>query len=561
MRSGRALLCGRRLALLSIALLLLVVVTSSRGDAAPCGPVYGADGIAVDSRGRVWITHYEDARVGCLDPVTRRFEEYLSERAPNPDATTHVKASRDKKKGFSYAFDSGFAGIALDETHAVLWTYRWNSRKLVRFSLRDHSFRFITLPGEPFSRGPIKMDSRGNLWLVTSVLDKKRIPTDAQLVQVAPDGRIIRAVVPPHTSFATYALAVDRHDQPWLAQTPVGGPTCHDGGPDAELYVLREGRFERQPVQGAGRFITGLACDAHGDVWFSCYDANAIGRLSSGKATLFRIPTPGASPSDIFVRANGEVWFTEFFGEFSPAQLGRLLPNGQFTEYPVPPEEEWVITMAFDGSGGVWFSTVMSYDLYRLDPLTGRASRFEVPVPSNWSELAASLSCSISGTDVTDRPAALPLMLRIERVLGLPSSPYGHPPLRLAMGALLRTMAASLVPGHPLAQTELLRSLLSKMTGEEPTWLMLPSTATRHPKRYPEPAARLFEQACTKCHTWYRVERVANRRSDWTATVTRMAQANGAGFLRDEELAEIIRYLNETYSLRADTRTQEGERR
>jgi hypothetical protein len=75
-----------------------------------------------------------------------------------------------------------------------------------------------------------------------------------------------------------------------------------------------------------------------------------------------------------------------------------------------------------------------------------------------------------------------------------------------------------------------------------------PVTAARHPRHYPSAEAARFEANCnTACHSWYRVERVAARRTDWTATVDRMIELNGAPLAPDGREA-VIRYLNATYT-------------
>jgi len=80
-----------------------------------------------------------------------------------------------------------------------------------------------------------------------------------------------------------------------------------------------------------------------------------------------------------------------------------------------------------------------------------------------------------------------------------------------------------------------------------------PLTPIRHAKGYPEnQIAAIFEKSCnTQCHTWYRVDKVANRRSDWTSTVDRMIEANGAK-IGESDRGEIVRYLNENYTMRKE---------
>lgn len=468
--------------------IVLSLYLTSAGWAAQCGPVYGADGITVDSNGDVWLTHYEDVRIGKLKPDSNEFTEFLPTLKSNPDVTTRSKGS--SKEGFDYSFDTGFSGIGLDEKRGFVWTSRWNSNKIVRFSPKDKGFKEFTVPGYPHSRGFINMDSNGNLWVFSSLPKQDLMPRDGKVLKISPEGKIIQKIPVPYNEFTGYSMTLDNQGRVWLAQTPVGK------GKEAELYVLNppvspftkggnKWEWQRRKLSGGGGLITGMAFDSQGNLWFAAYEKNVIGKISSGKATLYPIPTPKSSPGNVVIDSKDNVWFTEYAG----LKIGRLSPDGEFKEYPLPPEEEWVVTLAFDRDGGIWFSTLMNYNIFRLNHETGAIKEFTIPVPSNWSEDAAASSsvCSVRSNDVKG-----------EEIKADPLTPIRH------------------AKGHP-----------------------------------EDPKAALFEKNCnTQCHTWYRVDKVANRRTDWTATVDRMIEANNAKFITEADREEIIRYLNENYTMR-----------
>ena len=50
------------------------------------------------------------------------------------------------------------------------------------------------------------------------------------------------------------------------------------------------------------------------------------------KIDEFPIPTAGSSPRSIAVGPDGNLWFTELFGN----NIGRITRTGVFTEFPVP---------------------------------------------------------------------------------------------------------------------------------------------------------------------------------------------------------------------------------
>lgn len=457
---------------------VLSLYLTSAGWAAQCGPVYGADGIAVDSKGAVWITHYEDVRVGKLQPESSEFTEFLPTTKANPDVTTRVKGS--SKEGFDYSFDRGFSGIAVDEKNGFLWTTRFNSKEVIRFSLKDREFKEFSLPGSIYGgRGHKNMDTEGNIWVLIASVDPLETKVkNGRVVMVSPEGKI-KEFHTPLKEFVAWSMTLDYRGRPWLAITPV------EKGKDAQLYVLNKGKWQRQKLPEVGRYITGMTFDSQGNLWFTAFEKNAIGKFSSGKVTFYPIPTPKASPNQIVIDKKGDIWFTEWHGN----KIGRLSPDGQIREYPIPPEEESPITLAIGKDGHIWFSVLHNYNLFRLDPETGAIKEYTVPAPSNWSQDAAmaSLTCSVKSKDIE----------------------------------------AQEVKADPLIPL-------------------------RHPVNHPEDTgAVLFTKSCnTQCHTWYRVDKVANRRTDWTPTVDRMIEANGAKFITEADREEILRYLNDNYTMK-----------
>ena len=60
-------------------------------------------------------------------------------------------------------------------------------------------------------------------------------------------------------------------------------------------------------------------------------DGHRVGRITmDGRVTEFPIPTPGASPINIAVGPDRQVWFTR------GASLGRVTPDGVVTEITLP---------------------------------------------------------------------------------------------------------------------------------------------------------------------------------------------------------------------------------
>ncbi len=70
-----------------------------------------------------------------------------------------------------------------------------------------------------------------------------------------------------------------------------------------------------------------------GALWFTEYDGNKIGRISSGGTfTEYPVPTPASGPFGLVVGPDGALWF----GEFNAGKIGRITTSGVITnEYPI----------------------------------------------------------------------------------------------------------------------------------------------------------------------------------------------------------------------------------
>lgn len=471
-----------RFSKISLLCFRLALLLPPQAIAAGCGPTYGADGIAVDGKGDVWLTHFEDARIGRLTPEGGKFQEYLASAKANPVVTT--QAGRVKKNEFDYSPDNGFSGIALDEKNGFLWAARFNSNRLARFSLKDAGFKEFKFRAQLFhTRGPLPMAADGSLWLLIAKPSANGLEGGG-LVKLSGKGEIAGEFALPAETFVSPVVAVDRRGRPWVALTPADGT-------HARLYTLDEGRWLQRDVPGVGRFVTGMAFDRQDRLWLAAPEKNAIARYDSGKVRLYPVPTANAFPQQVFVDPENRIWFTEWNGH----RIGTLSDTGRIKEYALPPEEESPLTLAFARDGKIWFSALFNYNLFRLDPRTGGIKEYVVPPPSNWFGDAASIfsSCAIASKDA----------------------------------------ATSGISAKPLKPS-------------------------RHPRDYAKNgAAALFEKSCnTQCHSWYRVDKAAHRRSDWTATVDRMIWLNGAKFIGEAEREEIIRYLNESYAAKKDGMAQ-----
>jgi streptogramin lyase len=391
----------------------LLAVLTQNCFAAACGPVYGADSIAQDKDGNIWVAHYEDVRLGRLEPNSGRFEEYL----PTTQANSAV-LSRDtwnNKDGFSYKFDFGFNGLGLDDKRGLVWSLIFNSDKVVRFSRSDRLFTEIELPGRGFGRFSLPVDDQGNVWIMAGPCCGQA--GDMQLVKISPDAS--KQVFPLQVKRSVaLSVAFAKNGQGWVSLTP-------DDEKQAALYAFRNERFERIALPAEiGKIITRLHVDAQGDLWLA--EGDAIWRLHDKEFKRYTIPTPGAHPSVLTSDGRGNLWFTEWQGN----KIGRIAADGEVSEFAIPPEEESPLALTVAADGKVWFSALFNYDLFRLDPATGNIQSFPLPAPSNWSKNAAAglSACVIKSKDALSMAAAKASPIAAARAEAKPlRHPKGYP--------------------------------------------------------------------------------------------------------------------------------------
>lgn len=130
-----------------------------------------------------------------------------------------------------------------------------------------------------------------------------------------------------------------------------------------------------------------VAIDAQGNVWFTEFNAGAIGKLNprTGHITQFSLASNKASaqeinPYGITVDPNGLIWFTEVGGK----RVGRLDPRtGVITSYSLSNFASAPMEIASDQHGTLWITTFANNLLLSLNPLTGRFTSHEAPDNGN----------------------------------------------------------------------------------------------------------------------------------------------------------------------------------
>jgi len=98
--------------------------------------------------------------------------------------------------------------------------------------------------------------------------------------------------------------------------------------------------------------------------------------------TTYDLPRADASPHDAALDAQGNVWYSDFDSQF----LGKLDPKtGKAVEYPVPlsrvgPFAQGGLQIAFDKQGRVYFGNMSQMQVVRFDPKTEKMETFKPPI-------------------------------------------------------------------------------------------------------------------------------------------------------------------------------------
>jgi virginiamycin B lyase len=98
--------------------------------------------------------------------------------------------------------------------------------------------------------------------------------------------------------------------------------------------------------------------------------------------TTYDLPRPDASPHDEVFDAQGNVWYSDFNSQF----IGKLDPKtGKVVEYPVPQNRFGQIAQGglqidIDKEGRIYYGNMSQMQIVRLDPQTGKMETFKAPM-------------------------------------------------------------------------------------------------------------------------------------------------------------------------------------
>jgi len=131
-----------------------------------------------------------------------------------------------------------------------------------------------------------------------------------------------------------------------------------------------------------GSYPTGITSGPDGNLWFTERFGNNIGRITpAGVITEFPIPTGGSEPDGgITSGPDGNLWFTEGTGN----RIGRITTAGVITEFLVPTGGSFPIGITLGPDGNLWFAEAFAIKIGRI---TTSGTITEYPIPGGGQPL------------------------------------------------------------------------------------------------------------------------------------------------------------------------------
>ena len=253
----------------------------------------------------------------------------------------------------------------------------------------------ITLGETPDSQGSLNWSASSSLSYVNFM------PQTGTISQGATEQVTIAAILCKYGTF-TFTGPANSIMVSWSCALPHGTiteypiPTSQSGvvniaaGSDGNLWFTEyygnkigrinpaTGAITEYPVSGSS---WGITAGPDGNLWFIERSGNKIGRInpSGGVVTEFPIPTASSDPMDITAGPDGNLWFTERSGN----NIGRITPGGTITEYPLPTSASSPSGITSGPDGNLWFT---EFNVDKIGQITPGGTITEYSIPTSNSE-------------------------------------------------------------------------------------------------------------------------------------------------------------------------------
>jgi streptogramin lyase len=218
------------------------------------------------------------------------------------------------------------------------------------------------LPHADSSPRIIALGADGNMWFSEH--------TGNRMGRITPDGKITEFPIPTPAS-QPRAIALGADGNIWIGLFAAGKIG----------RITPKGEITEFAIPTPDSGPRALAAGPDGNIWFSEYKASKIGRITpDGKITEFPLPRPNSGPGDITAGIDGNMWFVELSGTMDGLQpdgnrVGRIAFDGAITEFPIPAAGASPINIAVGPDRNVWFTKGAS--LFQVTPV-GKITAFPI---------------------------------------------------------------------------------------------------------------------------------------------------------------------------------------
>lgn len=202
-----------------------------------------------------------------------------------------------------------------------------------------------------------------------------------------PRTQTFQQMTPPHGGYGMMGMQVAPDDTIWFAEQ-YANYIGH--------YFPTTGHFQIYPLPrltipdpgNPGKTLSlpsapnELTLDAQGNVWFTEFNADTLGRLDPHTGLMQHYPLSATRsvqtlfPYGVTIDPQGMVWFTESSND----HIGRLDPATDNIRFFTPPGPTMpLMEIASDAQGTIWATSFNAGLLFRLDPRTGTFTSYSAP--------------------------------------------------------------------------------------------------------------------------------------------------------------------------------------
>jgi virginiamycin B lyase len=240
-------------------------------------------------------------------------------------------------------------------------------------------FREFPLPQSDSQVMRLALDHHGRIWFGEMGRN--------YLAVFDPRTQTFEQMTPPHGRYGMMGIQVAPDDTIWFAEQ-YANYIGHYFPTTKQFQVYPLPRLTTPDPGNPGKTLSlpsapqDLTFDTHGNLWFTEFNADSLGRLDLHTGRIQHYPLSAKKsvqvldPYGVTVDQEGMVWFTEATNN----HVGRLDPTtGRLSFFTPQGPNTPLMEIASDPHGIIWITSFSSGLLLRLDPRTGTFTPYSAP--------------------------------------------------------------------------------------------------------------------------------------------------------------------------------------